>query len=355
MSYEVEQILENWPSAGRTVRVAPVERRPGSLGFSGAAVWKVETPTESLALRQWQGRMPYALLRQIHEFQKLISATLDFVPRLALTHDGAAIFSADGRLWELSTWMPGAADYMPQRRPEKLRAAMQALAAIHLAARPAIAPKWKSGAELSDAMQRAMNQYGFPVGSPSMTIRFKRLEELLSNRLEKLRGAVAKLEGEERTLASKSLALVAQLAPQQRRLADKWKGIYLQSQPRLGDVHHDHILFTGDRVTGVIDFGAADFDAASGDVARLLGSLAGDDQETWDRGLSAYLEVNPLPDIEQQAIAVFDSTGVVISAANWLHWLFVEPTSVDRSVSREAAFGRLEQLTVRLQSLAGKA
>ena len=39
----------------------------------------------------------------------------------------------------------------------------------------------------------------------------------------------------------------------------------------IGDVWHDHILFEGDAVTGMIDFAAAKVDHVAADLARLLG------------------------------------------------------------------------------------
>src|SRR5205085_7730253 len=64
----------------------------------------------------------------------------------------------------------------------------------------------------------------------------------------------------------------------------------LALQPAIRDVHHEHVLFTGDQVTGLIDFGALRIDTPLTDVARLVGSLVGDDAEARRIALDAYAE-----------------------------------------------------------------
>jgi Ser/Thr protein kinase RdoA (MazF antagonist) len=119
-------------------------------------------------------------------------------------------------------------------------------------------------------------------------------------------------------------------------------------------VHDEHVLFTGDEVTGIIDFGAVDFDAPAGDVARLLGSLVGDDLELWQRGLAAYCAVRPLTDAELSAVSVFHSSGAVIGAANWFNWLWGDEVDRLPVTDYTRPLLRLGRLTERLKSLAGE-
>ena len=67
-------------------------------------------------------------------------------------------------------------------------------------------------------------------------------------------------------------------------------------QPCLVDVWHDHVLFTGEEVTGVVDYAAMRLDVPHADLARLLGSLVEDDEAGWRAGLEAYGRWLPVPD-----------------------------------------------------------
>jgi Ser/Thr protein kinase RdoA (MazF antagonist) len=94
-------------------------------------------------------------------------------------------------------------------------------------------------------------------------------------------------------------------------------------QPAIRDIHHDHVLFTGDEVTGIIDFGAMRMDTPLTDVARLVGSLAGDDHEARQFALDAYAELRALSEADRKLVDLLDETGLVLGAMNWLTWLYV--------------------------------
>jgi hypothetical protein len=87
--------------------------------------------------------------------------------------------------------------------------------------------------------------------------------------------------------------------------------------PCLRDVWHDHILFTGKHVTGIIDPAAARSENVASDLARLLGDFAGDDAGRWKFALDAYAEVRPLTDSEHRLVHVLDRSAVVLSALGW--------------------------------------
>ena len=142
-----------------------------------------------------------------------------------------------------------------------------------------------------------------------------------------------------------SLARLA-LEPTRRSLQQAGR-LEVLLQPCIRDVWHDHVLFTGDKVTGLVDFGAMGVETVAGDVARLLGSLAGNDETMWGVGLEAYNAIRPLTTDERALVRPLDQSGIVLAAANWAQWLFVE----HRQFSDYAAVARrLEEIATRLES-----
>jgi Ser/Thr protein kinase RdoA (MazF antagonist) len=128
-----------------------------------------------------------------------------------------------------------------------------------------------------------------------------------------------------------------------RRLAP-WLSRAVPLQPCLCDIWHDHVLYEGDLVVGVIDFGAAKVDHVAVDLARLLGSVAGGDAALWSAGIQAYGRWRPLGAEEEALAAVLDETGVVVGLATWLRWLYRDGRTF---ADRPAVAGRLADLLVR--------
>ena len=122
-------------------------------------------------------------------------------------------------------------------------------------------------------------------------------------------------------------------------------------QPCLRDIWHDHVLFTGDIVTGLIDPHAARSDSVATDLARLLGTLVGDDRRGWDSGLAAYQEVRPLSAAELAMIELFDQSGVLLSGMTWLDWHLLQGRVFK---NREGVLARLRSIAVRLKNLASR-
>jgi hypothetical protein len=118
------------------------------------------------------------------------------------------------------------------------------------------------------------------------------------------------------------------------------------AQPCLRDVWGAHVLFTGDAVTGVVDYGAVKPDHPAGDLARLLGDLVGDDPEPFAAGLAAYRAAGGELDVPDGFVRLLDRTGVVCGVINWLLRLG-DPTYPCPDPARVAA--RLDRLTARVE------
>jgi Ser/Thr protein kinase RdoA (MazF antagonist) len=117
-------------------------------------------------------------------------------------------------------------------------------------------------------------------------------------------------------------------------------------QPCLRDVWHDHLLFDGDRLTGLVDYAAVGPDSVAADLARMLGSLVADDDEGWRVALVAYRNVSPLSIEEEHLARRLDRTGVIVALANWLRRLGEEGR---RFEDAGAAVQRVEELLARVE------
>ena len=190
-------------------------------------------------------------------------AACSFLPVPATTRTGESFVAHAGHLWELAPWMPGTADYERSPSAEKLRAAMTALATI---------PRRRRRFSPVAAAARAR-----AAGRPNAIARhLARLRELDSRRNQRACRAQSPTQPGPTSPHSPANSsphcpsaiprAIAQLEP----LAN----IHLPLQPCLRDIWHDHVLFTGNEVTGLIDFGAIDIDTPATDIARLLGSFA---------------------------------------------------------------------------------
>jgi Ser/Thr protein kinase RdoA (MazF antagonist) len=292
-------------------------------GFSGAHLWRGRTADGSaeLCLRAWPHGATAGQLALVHG---LMSRTrLSFVPRVWAMTQGDTVVSLAGRLWDLTDWMPGAADFHTAPTDARLDAACSALARLHLA--------W-GGRNLPTAPCPAVGR------------------------------RLVALDGWRRLLASgwrpdfaddpvrpwaewAWQLLPAALAPLPRQLA-AWADRPLPLQPCLCDIWHDHVLFTGDAVTGLIDYGAAKLDHVAVDLARLLGSLLGSDRARRAWALERYAAVCPVGAAAAELTDLLDASGTALGAANWLRWLYHErrPFEDRAAVARRLAVlvGRLE-------------
>jgi hypothetical protein len=141
---------------------------------------------------------------------------------------------------------------------------------------------------------------------------------------------------------------LARLAPSAERALRVWANRPVPVQPCLCDVWHDHVLFTADAVTGVIDFGAMKTDHVGVDLARLLGSLVGDDDARFAAGLRAYRDAGGVLDVPDGFVRLLDRTGAVCAVAFWLRKLERGPVP-----NPEAVAARLRELAGRLEAMPG--
>jgi Ser/Thr protein kinase RdoA (MazF antagonist) len=286
-------VLQQFPAVPADIPVALGNRG----GFSGARLWKVA----SLCLRVWPEQVSPVRLSFIHkEMIRAAAQGLEFVPKVHATRPGSTWVEHDGRVWDLTTWMPGVADFENNPTNARLEQACIALARLHNA--------W---------LQQAV---GFKC--PAVLRRLTRCHEwqlLVQSGWRP--GPAVGLSDPVDDLVQRAWRVLPGFL---ERLPDRlrpWVTRLVPIQTCLLDVWHDHILFTGGTVSGVIDYGSVRYDHVAVDLARLLGSLVGDDGARVAAGLAAYRRVRSLTSEEEELVRLLDESGTLLGVANWLIWL----------------------------------
>ena len=218
--------------------------------------------------------------------------------------------------------------------PARIQAALAALAEFHEAV--AASPEHALG----------------HASAPGILKRLDRIESLQIGGLDRLASEIEKNRNLWPELADRSpplLAMFSQMAPNITGELRRRSGCSVSIRPCIRDIHRQHVLFEGDQVKGIIDFGSMQPDNVSADIARLLGSMALDDGELWQTGLAAYQAVQPLTQIELQLVPAYDRSAVLLSGINWLQWVFIENRQFD---DRAEVLSRFDSVISRLAKLA---
>ncbi|MFV1966670.1 MAG: phosphotransferase enzyme family protein [Pirellulaceae bacterium] len=302
-------------------------------GFSGARFWRVITPSGAVCLRRWPSEHPTReRLAEIHAVLCYVRRCgLECVPAPLADRAGNTILSFSQSLWDVTPWLPGRADYHHEPTPEKLQAALATLARFHSSA--ATTP----------------GQRGTHVVARGILERRRLLEDLVAHEEQQIRRALrGQCPSPLVDRARRMLPLFSRFAPRGAAMLEQAM-IAVAVQPCIRDIWHDHVLYTGDDVTGIVDFGAMRMDSIAGDVARLLGSLVGDSADGWETGLEAYARVRPLSSEERRLVDAYDVTGVLLSGMNWLRWIYLEQRQFENI---PIILNRLDRIIARLAHLA---
>jgi Ser/Thr protein kinase RdoA (MazF antagonist) len=316
-------VLAAYPPAIAAARWTPLGT---GGGFSGARVWRgVTADGREFALKAHPpGADPDRLGRVLHEWMRIAHwSGLEFVPQVVRPRWGqGSVRVVEGRAWDVTLWMLGRADFHGNPTDERLFAAVVAVARVHEA--------W------------AGVQTASPLPCPAVE---RRRRALLDWDTLTATGWRPRPNSDDPVapLAEQAWARLRAAVPRARAALVPWLGAPVPVQPCLCDVWHDHVLFTGDRVTGLIDYGAAKVDHVAVDLARLLGSLIPGEPRRMAAAIRAYESVRPLP--HPELVEVLDWTGTVVGLTNWLRWLYHDgrPYADRAAVARRVAglVGRL--------------
>lgn len=302
MHSKIQSVTRHFGITPQSISPAP------SQGFSGAGIWKVtDLQGQSFSVKRHNEFAPdhLAWIHRVLRHTRICDC--DFVPEVRQTENGNSHLEFDNAIWETSSWMPGEAGFADHPNDERLKNAMKALAKFHQSA--------------------AQVNFDF---RPSPGV--KRRSDALADLPNTLRRAAQSIQNSpnlqpqtELQTTLQSLNRIASTCIDQH--ADALKTMLQQTlplQPVIRDLWHDHLLFTEDRLTGLIDFDAMQMDSIAMDLTRCLASIVPDDPDRWGFALTAYASVRPIQRSEMDLIDVIDPINVILSAANWLKWIAIE-------------------------------
>lgn len=327
MSQSPPPILREYPSWLAQAQWVPL----GSAGgFSGSELWRGTClDGREFALKGHAAGFSTMHLERVHRWMDAARlGGMDFIPRVEPTRWGKSVAVGSDRSWDMLQWMPGRADFHEDPSDAKLVAAVEAIARIHrcwagLGIRevpcPAVERRWRvmiAWDELVRSGWQPRYVGDDPIATPADTAR-----RILPTVLPRLR---------------------LELSP--------WLTRPVTVQPCLVDVWHDHVLFLGERVSGIIDYAAAKFDHVATDLARLLGSLVPDQPSRQAAALEAYAAIRPLPNPE--LVSLLDRTGVAAAVVNWIKSIYYDGRAL---ADRMAVAKRLAGLIERLRAQMGNA
>src|SRR3954467_1698902 len=211
-------------------------------GMSGAQFWRMQSPRGTLVLRRWPAEhQTPERLQYFHDV--LFHAEENGIEFLAVPIRAEAniSFISDGaHLWELAPWMPGVASYASSPTIKKLRAALAALAKFHAA--------------VADFPRTASPR--FAGAAPAISRRLDQLRQIAEGSADVLSKTIdERVWPDLAPLARRFFATAPACLPNAIRAIKPLANTSFTLQPCLRDIWHDHVLFTGDVVTGIIDYG----------------------------------------------------------------------------------------------------
>ncbi len=301
----------------------------GAGGHSGSRLWRYRAAAGQFVLRAWPPERPgRAHLERVHYWLSR-TADLEFTPVPVRDISGQSLQEYAGRLWEVAPWLNGAPDCGHAPTSGHLRAAFAALAAFHV--------------RLADLGHR-----GF---SPGLVERHQSIRRLIDGEFDLLEGVCSgrrDREGGPRDQVLRWLKLARLLARdvEDRLRAAVTRVVFLQ--PCLRDARPEHFLFDGQRVSGLVDFGAMGIETVAADLARLMGEWLEGDSTARRDALATYEAVRPLDPSESALIEVFECSSALLIGERWARWHYLEqrtfddPEAVTRGIEKSAA--RLERL-----------
>ncbi|MCO8121878.1 phosphotransferase [Stieleria sp. TO1_6] len=305
--------------------------QPMPPGNSGAVLFRCQGD-QAFALRGWPIETAVERVREIHQVISTAARSCTLLPQYAsLPPDGPTyLVDRQGRIWELASWLPGQ-PFPYDATFEQIADGAAAIATVHRHLQP-IGQSQRPAAAIDQRIRRT-----------------RQLSDLLPTLFDiNLEGRLNPLVAGEVSTARELLRrnwhtsaqrILETLLPQ----ASRPRGLHYV----LRDIHREHALVVGGRISGIIDFDALRVDTPAADLSRWATSFSvfsQDSARTIDCVLAGYFGIQPLEQKPASAIVtdfppadtnVFGpdfrtlvetlaTSSLWISLANWVVWLVIE-------------------------------
>lgn len=340
MHESVLQLVSEYPAIGKLAETPESARG----GFSGAGVWKLATDRGTFAVRRWpKSSLPGSRILGLHKLLRhLRSSGIDYVAVPLVSASGSTLTGFDNHMWQVEPWLPGVADFAANPSPGRLSNTMLAMARWHI-----------SAAKFSPSDRAASWFRSTPnAASPAVVERLRLSADWLRGGFEEL---AQNRPFNEHTAFADVARVIMQKAviamPFVHRELSEATRLRLRLQPCLRDVWHDHVLFDADEVTGIVDPSACRTENIATDLARLLGSLIGDDRNQWQFALDCYSKYRTLSADELRLIRVLDRSATVLSPLTWLRRKYIDQQRLDEQTVLTRLQHQDKRLMVLTQSL----
>ncbi len=284
-------------------------------GFSGSQLFRVATHSGSLLLRKLpRTGNPYGK-RQIWIHQVIEHCFQNGCWFLACPEKsvaGATLVNFNDSLWQAERWIEGEASYESNPSNSKLDSIFGSLTQFH---------------EISSKFSSKLG----PV--PAVRNRISRLHQLADIRSEEIRQS---LQVRPAPLKARLFPLAIQVCELFHRFRDpvahdlnQLSDQNLRLVPCFRDIWHDHLLFEGEKLNGIVDYGALDIDHPATDISRLSVSLASDDPSSFPNAYEAYRRHANLSDLEVELGFTLNRANILMSSMNWIDWIYRQERTFD--------------------------
>ena len=298
-----------------------------SGGFSDAGVYRIEvlgqqplavrrTPTNTAAdasrLRALHHLLRHVSQQGVTEVPVPLTVAADSVLPPVLTTE--TIVERPSGWWHVEPWLPGKACEGHRLSALQIDSALALLHRFHTAA--------------ADFAARQSADSWFSLGwniSPTVTRRLDLVERLAAVDLRRLQRAVA--ADNEAAFAVPAAEFCRLLECALPRLLARLRSLARQQfalQPVIRDLWSAHILFTADRVTGLIDLTAASTDHVAVDLVRLQRSWFAADSTRIRSLISCWQRLRPISAAEYNLLSVLDESSVFLSPCTWLQRRYLQ-------------------------------